>query len=100
MNPRRRLALKLRARAKGEAALAHEIATTQTEDIVTDINETTPAKIITSHDGKTETIISETETTKISAKPAIKAKAPKTTKAKKATSTPKTRKTKTTKKTS
>ncbi len=105
MNPRRRLALKLKARAIREAALTPESAPTQAEEVVTEIAETAPRKILTTYDGKAETVIAETKaevtkTAKTTVKPTIKAKAPKTAKAKKATSTPKTRKTKTTKKSS
>ena len=100
MNPRRRLALRLKARAARE--LINEVEAENTE---TTTEENSPAKIIPSYDGKAETIIDErkaenTATVKAKVSPSIKTKTAKTTKAKKATPAPKTRKTKTTKKTS
>ena len=98
MNPRRRLALRLKARAARELI-------NESENVETTAEENSPAKIIPSYDGKAETIIAETKTedtatVKAKVSPSIKTKTAKTTKAKKATPAPKTRKTKTTKKTS
>ena len=98
MNPRRRLAMRLKARAARELVA-------EAENTVTTTEENSPAKIIPSHDGKAETIIAEakTETTttaKTQTSPSIRTKTAKTAKAKKATPASKTRKTKTTKKTS
>ena len=98
MNPRRRLAMRLKARAARELVAEAENTETTTE-------ENSPAKIIPSYDGKAETIIDErkaenTATVKAKVSSSIKTKTAKTTKAKKATPAPKTRKTKTTKKTS
>jgi hypothetical protein len=107
MNPRRRLALRLKSRATKALITEAENAEMTTE-------EDAPAKIIPSYDGKAETVIAETKTeatttvkvqaspstAKAQTSPSIKTKTAKTTKAKKATPAPKTRKTKTTKKTS
>ena len=98
MNPRRRLAMRLKARAARELI-------TEAESVEATTEENAPAKIIPSYDGKAETVIAETKaedtaTVKAKVSPSIKTKTAKTTKAKKATPTPKTRKTKTTKKTS
>tara|TARA_E500000331_G_scaffold282477_1_gene276157 strand:+ start:550 stop:852 length:303 start_codon:yes stop_codon:yes gene_type:complete len=100
MNPRRRLAFKLKARA-AQVTPSTEVITEQAVDTA----EEASAKILPSYNGKAETVIAETTTetpqsAETTAKPTAKAKTAKTIKAKKATSTPKTRKTKTAKKTS
>ena len=105
MNPRRRLALKRKARARQEQLAKNVEDAVTIEESTEEIAETSPTKIIPSGDGKAETVIKETKnkTSKTAAtptEPTIKTKTARTTKAKKATPAPKTRKTKSTKKTS